>query len=217
MSEGVTHPVTLSPYFIDRTEVTVADYTRCVSAGRCGAPGFSASDARYAQPSFPVVLVTWEDARDYCTFARGRLPTEAEWELAARGLGGRTFPWGEVYNPHLSNHGSLALDVTDATDGFEGLAPVGSIPDGKTALGVLDMAGNAAEWVADAFDPDQVYEQVPPYPPTPETNPRHDAGSRHIIRGGSYMQGADFQRSAARYGTYPTRRLPYVGFRCASD
>lgn len=215
-SEGVAHPVTLSPFWIDRTEVRVADYLRCASAGACSAPGFSAGDARFAQPDFPVVLVSWEDARDYCVFAKGRLPTEAEWELAARGLEGRAFPWGNVYNPHLSNHGSIALDPTDATDGFAGLAPVGSIPDGKTALGLLDMAGNAAEWVADAHDPDAAGE-VPLYPPSPVTNPRSDVGARHVIRGGSYMQGADAQRSTARFMTYPTRRLPYVGFRCAQD
>ncbi len=215
-SEALAHTVTLSAFFLDRTEVRVADYMRCASAGVCSAPGFSPGDARFARPDFPVVLVSWEDARDYCAFAKGRLPTEAEWELSARGLEGRTFPWGNMYNPHLSNHGSIALDPTDATDGFAGLAPVGSIPDGKTPLGLLDMAGNAAEWVADAYDLDTAGE-VPAYGPTPETNPRHDVGGRRIIRGGSYMQGADAQRSAARTMTYPTRRLPYVGFRCAQD
>jgi len=215
-AEALAHPVTLSPFWIDRTEVRVTDYMRCASAGACSAPGFSPSDVRFAQPNFPIVLVSWEDAKAYCSFAKARLPTEAEWELAARGLEGRTFPWGNVYNPHLSNHGSIALDPTDATDGFAGLAPVGSIPDGKTPLGLLDMAGNAAEWVADAYDPDNAGE-VPAYGPQPETNPRSDIGSRHVVRGGSYMQGADAQRSAARSMTYPTRRLPYVGFRCAED
>lgn len=215
-SEGAAHAVTLSPFWMDRTEVRVADYQRCAATGACNAPGFSPGDARFSQPDFPIVLVSWDDARAYCSFAKGRLPTEAEWELAARGLEGRTFPWGNVYNAHLSNHGSIALDPTDATDGFAGLAPVGSIPDGKTPLGLLDMAGNAAEWVADAYEADSVGE-VPIYPPAPVTNPRSDVGARRVVRGGSYMQGADAQRTTARLMTYPTRRLPYVGFRCAQD
>ncbi len=214
--EAVAHSVTLSPFWIDRTEVRVADYLRCASSGACSAPGFSLGDARFALPDLPVVLVSWTDARDYCAFAKGRLPTEAEWELAARGLTGRTFPWGNVYNPHLANHGSIALDPTDATDGFAGLAPVGSIPDGRTPLGLLDMAGNAAEWVADGVDPDPGGE-VPAYAPVAVTNPHHDTGARRVVRGGSYMHGADSQRSAARMMSYESRRTPFVGFRCASD
>jgi formylglycine-generating enzyme len=216
-AEGVAHTVTLSPFWIDRTEVRVSEYMRCVSSGACSLPGFSLGDARFANPDFPVVLVTWDDARDYCAFAKGRLPTEAEWELAARGAEGRIFPWGNVYNPHLANHGSIALDPTDATDGFAGLAPVGSIPDGKTPLGLLDMAGNAAEWVADAVDPD-VSDILPtPYDPSPQTNPVSTSGSRRIVRGGSYLQGADAQRTTSRLIAYPSRRLPSIGFRCASS
>jgi formylglycine-generating enzyme len=216
-AEGVAHPVTLSPFWIDRTEVRVSEYMRCVSAGACSPPGFSQSDARFAQPDFPVVLVTWDDARDYCSFAKGRLPTEAEWEFAARGVEGRAFPWGNAYNPHLSNHGSIALDPTDASDGFAGLAPVGSIPDGKTPLGLLDMAGNAAEWVADAVDPDgtDIFPQA--YGPTPQTNPISTTGSRRIVRGGSYLQGGDSLRTTSRLLAYGSRRMPSIGFRCAAD
>jgi formylglycine-generating enzyme required for sulfatase activity len=216
-AEALAHSVTLRAFSIDRTEVRVADYMRCVTVGRCAVPGFTPGDPRFSQPDLPVVLVSWEDARDYCSYAKGRLPTEAEWELAARGVEGRTFPWGDVWNGHLANHGALALDRTDASDGFAGLAPVGSFPDGKTALGVLDMAGNAAEWVADAYDED-VFLHVPPsYPPVPETNPHHEAGAQRVFRGGSYLDGAADQRSANRYMTYPTQRMADVGFRCASD
>jgi formylglycine-generating enzyme required for sulfatase activity len=215
-AEGVAHRVTLSSFSIDRTEVRVGDYMRCVSTGACGAPGFASGDTRFANADFPVVLVTWDDARDYCKFAGGRLPTEAEWEYAARGAGGRIFPWGNLYNPHLANHGSIALDPTDATDGFAGLAPVGSIRDGMTPLGLLDMAGNAAEWVADEVDPDPS-ETVPlAYGPAPQVNPRAAGGARRIVRGGSYMRGADAMRATSRTLALATRRMADVGFRCAA-
>ncbi len=215
--EGIAHPVTISAFWMDRTEVRVADYMRCVSAGVCNAPGFSPSDARFSRPDLPVVLVAWDDARDYCSFAKGRLPTEAEWEYAARGTVGRMFPWGNDWNPHLANHGSIALDPTDASDGFANLAPVGSFPDGKSPLGLLDMAGNAGEWVADLADADASDLFPEPYVPTPQINPMATGGGRRIIRGGSYLQGADSQRATARVITYPTRRLPGVGFRCAAN
>ncbi len=215
-AEGVAHTVTLSPFWMDRTEVRVADYARCVSAGVCGPPGFSMGDARFANPDFPVVLVTWDDARDYCKFAGGRLPTEAEWEFAARGPGGRAFPWGNVYNAHLANHGSIALDRTDATDGYAGLAPVGAIRDGKTPLGLLDMAGNAGEWVADEIDPDATDVLPTAYAPAPQINPRAAGGARRIVRGGSYLAGADSLRTTSRRLALGTRRMSDVGFRCAA-
>src|SRR5437868_3063630 len=112
--EKPVHPVTISPFHIDRTEVTVDSYQRCVGAGACAAPGFPALDARYDRPNFPVTHVTWDEAKHYCAFAGGRLPTEAEWELAARGEAARAFPWGNVHNPHPCNHGSTAMATTDA-------------------------------------------------------------------------------------------------------
>ena len=108
----------LSPFYLDATEVTVADYGRCVAASECAPPGFSPGDKRFDQPNFPVTHVSWDDAAKYCAWSGGRLPTEAEWELAARGVEGREFPWGMNYNTHLCNHGALAADETDATDGF---------------------------------------------------------------------------------------------------
>ncbi len=223
-SEGVAHAVTVATFHLDRTEVTVAEYMRCVSSASCNPPGFMPGDARFSQAQFPVVDVSWSDAKAYCAYAHARLPTEAEWEYAARGVEGRIFPWGNVWNPHLANHGTIALDPTDATDGFAGLAPVGSIADGKTPLGLLDMAGNAAEWVDDIIELDtqkSARELLPmPYATSQASttvNPRGTQGTMRMIRGGSYLQGADAQRAAARFITYETRKLPTVGFRCASD
>ncbi len=216
LAELNPHPVTLSAFDMDVTEVTVADYARCVSAGACDPPDMSDEDARFARPDFPVTHVRWADANAYCTWAGGRLPTEAEWEYSARGVEGREFPWGNLYNPHLANHGALTSDPTDATDGFVGLAPVGSFPDGATPLGLLDMAGNAAEWVADVLELDRAG-RPKGYPDVAETNPRPvTTGGYHIARGGSYRDPAMWLRSAHRDWS-PLSRPAKVGFRCAAD
>jgi formylglycine-generating enzyme required for sulfatase activity len=221
-SEKVAHPVTLSAFYLDRTEVKVSDYGRCVSAASCSPLDFSADDRRFVRPDYPVTHVRWEDARAYCAWAGGRLPTEAEWEYAARGTEGREFPWGNIYNPHLANHGALAEDHSDATDGFLGLAPVGSFPDGATPLGLLDMAGNAAEWVADVFplDPNTGtplgYEEGHPDKPQVNPRPRTAGGGLHVLRGGSFEDPAFLLRSASRQKIWLSRS-PTVGFRCAAD
>lgn len=215
-SEGEQHPVTVSSFDLDRWEVTVAEYTRCVAAGRCGPPGFAADDARFARPDLPVTHVGWGDAAAFCQWAGGRLPTEAEWEFAARGPEDRIFPWGNVYNPHLANHGSMSSDRSDATDGFVGLAPVGSFKEGATPLGVYDMAGNASEWVADVLDFDAAGHPVG-YEPASQVDPRPRAGGGyHVVRGGSFEDGAVWLRAAAR-DTTPMPHPEAVGFRCAAD
>ncbi len=223
-AEGAAHAVTLSAFEMDRTEVRVADYARCVSAGACARPAFAPTDARFAEPELPVTQVRWEDANAYCTWAGGRLPTEAEWEYAARGVDGREFPWGNQFNGHLANHGSavrnhgaFANDWADATDGFVGLAPVGSFPDGATPLGLLDMAGNAAEWVADLIELDADGRPAP-YPADPEVNPppKTPGGGVHVARGGSYLDAGLWLRAAARHAS-AAQQSPWVGFRCAAD
>jgi sulfatase modifying factor 1 len=213
-SEVPAHDVTLSTFDLDRTEVPVAAYARCVASGTCSPPSFSPGDARFDRPDLPVTHVRWEDAATYCQWAHERLPTEAEWEYAARGTTGREWPWGVFYNPRLANHGAFAPDETDATDGYVGLAPVDAFPDGATPLGVLQLAGNVAEWVADWWDLD---ENGFGYDGRPQQNPKGPPqGIGRVVRGGSYVQGEAWIRAAAR-GTPALHRSAVVGFRCARD
>ncbi len=213
-AEGHLHEVTLTDFELDRTEVPVRRYTRCVAAGACSPPSFPSGDARFDRPEFPVTHVRWEDGVAYCRWMGGRLPTEAEWEHSARGRAGHMFPWGDLYNPHLANHGAWADDPSDARDGFVGLAPIGSFPDGVTATGLLDMAGNAAEWVHDWYDRD---EEGYGYGRGAQVNPKGPAFSPygHVTRGGSYRAAAHWLRTAARHAWPLSNRE--IGFRCAYD
>lgn len=213
-AEGHAHEVTLNDFEMDVTEVTVEKYTRCVAASACSPPSFAAGDPRYDSPNFPITHVAWQDAVNYCTWAGGRLPTEAEWELAARGHANNIFPWGKIYSPRLANHGAWADDPTDGRDGFVGLAPVGSFPDGATSTGLLDMAGNVGEWVWDWYERD---EQQYGYRRGAQTNPRGPAFGvlGHVIRGGSYRDGAHWMRAASRRASTFAERE--VGFRCVAD
>jgi sulfatase modifying factor 1 len=212
-AEAWAHEVTLSPYAIDRTEVTVAEYARCVAGGVCTPPTRGAHDPRFDRPELPVTYVDWDAATAFCAWAGARLPTEAEWEFAARGTGRREYPWGDVYNPYLCNHGAFASDPTDATDGFAGLAPVGSFLDGATPLGVLDLAGNVAEWVSDRYE---VSAEGYGYVPASQVNPKGSAfGVGHVIRGGSYTEGVAWMRGASR--AFAVSPSPEIGFRCVAD
>ncbi|AUX23038.1 hypothetical protein SOCEGT47_035560 [Sorangium cellulosum] len=209
-NELVPHEVYLSDFWIDRTEVTVASYRRCVSAGLCNEPPYASGGRRFDRPDYPVVLVSWSDAQRYCAWAGGRLPTEAEWERAARGAAGRRYPWGNVYNPFHANHGRLSFDELDDGDGFLELAPVGSLIAGRTPDGIDDLAGNVEEWVADYYAPE--------YPSGSAANPRGpDMGEERVVRGGSFAHGRPWLRGAARGHDAPASRRTTRGFRCARD
>ena len=159
-----------------------------------------------------MTLVSWEEASGYCRFVGGRLPTEAEWERAARGTSGRRFPWGQIYNKNFANHGAFSFDEADDSDGFSELAPVGSFPLGRTPDGIDDSAGNVEEWVADAID-DTLGAH---YPASSEVNPKGaSGGAARVVRGGGFEAGAAWLRSATRSFRSASERKPSRGFRCA--
>jgi formylglycine-generating enzyme required for sulfatase activity len=208
--EMMQHVVSLPSFWMDRLEVSVGDYERCVFAGRCEAASFEQGAGRFRRDEYPVTMVTWFSAREYCKYAGGRLPTEAEWERAARGPNGRRFPWGEQSAPMRANHGRLALEETDDSDGYAELAPRGSFSDGRTFEGVEDLAGNVAEWVEDTYE--DAYEALP------VTSPKGPSfGAYRVIRGGSYVHSMAWLRGASRDYRSPSVRLHYLGFRCVYD
>ncbi|MEO8902196.1 MAG: SUMF1/EgtB/PvdO family nonheme iron enzyme [Polyangiaceae bacterium] len=209
--ELTQHVVHLSGFFLDRTEVTVADYEACVRLRRCKALPYERGAERFKQPRFPATFVSWEEARAFCAFRGARLPTEAEFERAARGSLGRRFPWGQLANGHLANHGRLGMDATDDSDGFAELAPVGSFSAGRTPDGFLDLAGNVSEWVQDRY--------ATQYPDEEVTDPNGPnaalATGARVVRGGSYESPLAWLRGAARGLASPAERRPTLGFRCA--
>jgi formylglycine-generating enzyme required for sulfatase activity len=214
-AEGVAHEVYVDGFFLDRTEVSLGAYRRCVTAGACAPAATPPGDPRFDHPDLPVTWVRWEDAHAYCEWRGGRLPTEAEWEYAARGPTGRIFPWGKHYNPFVANHGAFADDETDGSDGYAFLAPVDAFPDGATPEGILNLGGNAAEWVADFWG--DVDDAGNGYPRKSQVNPKGPSqGVFRVIRGGGYVDGPHFLRGAARR-MLVLGRASFVGFRCAWD
>lgn len=199
------HTVTLDAYRIDQYEVTNAQYAACVQAGACRLPGdcsywgeLTYHDADKAD--HPVACVDWNDAQAYCEWRGGRLPTEAEWEKAARGTDGRTYPWGED-PPNCSR--------AQYGDCGDGTVPVGSRPAGASPYDVHNMAGNVGEWVADWYDDDY-------YARSPAHNPQGpDSGSYKVRRGGDWFISAGFLHAGTRFiEGHPGRRSNRVGFRC---
>ena len=211
--ESPSHTVATSSFRIDTLEVSVRQFARCVDLGACEAPRYRDGGQRFERPFFPVSFVTWAQAVDYCRFRGSRLPTEAEWELAARGHALRRFPWGDLYNSHLANHGRMGIIQQDPTDGYSELAPVGSFPAGATPSGIFDLAGNVSEWVADAY---QTYQPTPDDGAAGAANLPTAARDR-VIRGGDFISGAPWLRNTARRARPPEYFGPDVGFRCATD
>ena len=159
--EAPAHMVTLDGFWIDKTEVTNRQYQGCVAVDGCEPPVEAGSYYRteyYGNPEFddyPVVWVTRDQAQAYCQWAGGRLPTEAEWEYAARGPKSWLYPWGNDFDGARLNYCDANCDAgpNDPTvdDGYADTAPVGSYPSGVSWVGALDMAGNVREWVADWY------------------------------------------------------------------
>jgi formylglycine-generating enzyme required for sulfatase activity len=195
--------VTLKPYLIDKREVTNAQYRAFAKTFGLPFPVPPTYD------DLPVVDISWEAADALAAWRGCRLPTEAEWEFAARGTDGRQYPWGD--DPDLSktngDDGVGPFTVPDGSkDGFAGLAPVGMFPEGASPFGVLDMAGNVWEWVEDWYAP---------YPDSAVTDYHGpDDGERKVLRGGSYIASMPNHRTFHRAYRPPTGFADDMGFRC---
>jgi formylglycine-generating enzyme required for sulfatase activity len=237
--EKPAHQVVLEPYCIDRFEVSVDKYKACSDAGRCKRagttndwPAIEAKDHKVFDPlcnvrdpearaKHPINCVDWEMSDKYCREQTKRLPTEAEWEFAARGPDGRKYPWGDD-DPSAglmnacgkecvawgTKNGVDEKAMYDADDGFPTTSPVGSFPKGASRYGVEDVVGNVWEWVDDFYGPYTKDEQKAP------TGPAH--GDERVIRGGSWNASyASWVRPTFRYKDAPTKRSYGIGFRCA--
>ncbi|HEX2568474.1 MAG TPA: SUMF1/EgtB/PvdO family nonheme iron enzyme [Polyangia bacterium] len=207
--ERPAHRVMLSAFFIDQDEVTVAAYGRCVAAGQCMAPRGSVG-----APEEPVVWVSWRDAAAYCRFVGKRLPTEAEWEKAARGGDARRFPWGNAVDCPRANFGNY-LGEGQCPNNPGRILPVGRAASGASPYGVRDLAGNVWEWVADEYDPH--YYARSPYrdPRGPEPRPGREA--RKGLRGGACCSMFGLPRASNRLAFPADFADNDIGFRCAAD
>ena len=237
--ERPAHQVTLAPFCIDRFETTVEQYKACSDTGRCkraGAANAWANIADKERKAFdplctirdtaafaqhPINCVDWEMADKFCREQGKRLPTEAEWEFAARGPDGRRYPWGDD-DPaagHMNacgrecvawgaKNGVEEKAMYDVDDGFANTAPVGSFPKGASRYGVQDVVGNVWEWVADWFADYGKVEEINPTGPAD--------GHEKVIRGGAWNGSyPSWVRPTFRYKDAPTKRSYGIGFRCA--
>jgi eukaryotic-like serine/threonine-protein kinase len=226
--ETPQHTVYLDSYWIDKYEVSTGQYAKCVENGVCKPAGeinnpvlagleYYTSE-EYA--NYPIINVSWFQARDYCGWVGRRLPSEAEWEKAARGVDGRKYPWGnEKVNDDLANF--CDKDCTAGhpnpsfNDGYPETAPVGSYPKGASPYGIMDMAGNVWEWTSTIPKP---Y----PYDAADGREDEQDVAynskwPQRILRGGTWSNGIWWVRSSVRYRIVGVYINNNIGFRCASS
>lgn len=210
--DELRHSVYLNEFEIDKYEVNYRRYQKCIDADKCSYPA-SRGGFNYDlfKPNFPVNGVNWHQAKAMCEFEGKRLPTEAEWEKAARGINGQTFPWGEelpsceravVDGPNAGELGCKTGNVLD----------IGSKPAGVSPYGAMDMAGNVWEWVADWHDAE--YFQSSPFknPKGPET------GNYKVTKGGDFFGRHGYEvRASSRFPYDPINISPAIGFRCAKS
>jgi formylglycine-generating enzyme required for sulfatase activity len=194
--EAPEHTVFLDAYWVYKHEVTNAQYRQCIEEGIC-----YGDLSWYPENDYPAVYISWYEASDYCEWAGGSLPTEAQWEKAARGEDGQTYPWGEE---------SPTCDLANFYGCEESTMPVGSYPAGVSPYGALDMAGNVWEWVMDWYDA-EYYQSSPSQNPTGPVS-----GSYRVLRGGSLDNIVRNLRASDRDRNYPVNSVSDYGFRCVT-
>lgn len=199
--DGPEHRVYLDAFYIDKYEVTNEQYKKFVEETGYRMPRCW-NDIRFNQPNQPIVGITWEDAVAYATWAGKRLPTEAEWEKAARGTDKRVWPWGNKFDKEKCNVWESVIKAT---------TPVGKYENGKSPYGCYDMAGNAWEWCADYYDQNYYYVSLQKNPTGP------DSGLQRVVRGGSFLYFGHYARCAARYRVPWYAESPQIGFRCVKS
>jgi formylglycine-generating enzyme len=204
-NERPPHAVNVAPFWIDKTEVTVASYRACVEARSCAAPTRSSTSCTFdlGDPELPMSCVHWKDADAYCRAHAKRLPREAEWEFAAHGNARMRFPFGNAASCGVAV--TLLHEATGRSCGGKRPAHVGSRPAGASQFGVLDLSGNVEEWTADWYV-ESLAEGAAPR-----------AGASHVLRGGGWLSPPSMSRTTARNWGSSVEAGPNVGFRCAKD
>ena len=201
------HTVFIDSFWISKTQITNAMFAECVKADACKYSVSHTKNPHYLDPEYadhPVVYIPWDMAQTYCSWTGGRLPTEAEWEKAARGLKGAKYPWG-LQEPLYSIEGQL---FTNANNVIGDTTPAGLFLEGESYYGVLDMGGNVREWVLDWYDPD--YYQYSSY--DNPTGP--DSGEKKVLKGASYLDPYIYARVSNRLAHDPKSSGAIRGFRC---
>lgn len=222
--ERPAHSVYLDAYYIDKYEVTNSLYEACVEDGVCDPPqDFSSMtySPYYGNPQFaeyPVIHVDWYQSQAYCEWRGARLPTEAEWEKAARGSEAYKYPWGNSFQCKNGNFDDLlhldgyVIPGGPNCDGYKDTAPVGLFDGGRSPFDIYDMAGNVWEWVADWYD-GNYYSDSPDKAPQGPTS-----GSARVIRGGAWdVANTKNLLTTRRIGYDPSTTANYLGFRCADS
>ena len=209
--EAPVRRIYLDTFWIDRHEITEAGYRRCVEAKACARTpvGRYYNQDKPSKAHHPINGVTWQQAASYCRWSGKRLPTEAEWEKAARGTTGQLYAWGEA--PPDCQRAVMDSPTEGNGCGEGGTWPVGSKPAGQSPYGVLNMGGNVWEWTADWYAED-AYASAPDKNPTGPTS-----GQKRVIRGGSWLTMSGGMRASYRLSARETFVLSAVGFRCAAD